>query len=59
MSDVAATLPERPPAAALLDKKMNKTHAMISGVAVGGALVIGLGFIGFRLSCLLYTSRCV
>jgi PiT family inorganic phosphate transporter len=50
MSDVAATLPERPPAAALLDKKMNKTHAMISGVAVGGALVIGLGFIGFRLS---------
>jgi PiT family inorganic phosphate transporter len=29
---------------------MNKTHAMISGVAVGGALVIGLGFIGFRLS---------
>jgi PiT family inorganic phosphate transporter len=29
---------------------MNKTHAMISGIAVGGALVIGLGFIGFRLS---------
>ena len=50
MSDLATTLPERPPAAALLDKKMNKTHAMISGVAVGGALVIGLGFIGFRLS---------
>ncbi len=50
MSDLAATIPERPPAAALLDKKMNKTHAMISGVAVVGALVIGLGFIGFRLS---------
>jgi PiT family inorganic phosphate transporter len=50
MSDLAATLPERPPAAALLDKKMNKTHAMISGVAVGGALIFGLGFIGFRLS---------
>jgi PiT family inorganic phosphate transporter len=50
MSDLATTLPERPPAAALLEKKMNKTHAMISGVAVGGALVIGLGFIGFRLS---------
>jgi PiT family inorganic phosphate transporter len=50
MSDLATTIPERPPAAALLDKKMNKTHAMISGIAVGGALVIGLGFIGFRLS---------
>jgi PiT family inorganic phosphate transporter len=50
MSELAATMPERPPAAALLDKKMNKTHAMISGVAVLGALVIGLGFIGFRLS---------
>src|SRR5580698_8033809 len=50
MSDSATVLAERPPAAALLDKKMNKTHAMISGVAVLGALVIGLGFIGFRLS---------
>jgi PiT family inorganic phosphate transporter len=34
----------------LLDKKMNKTRGMISGVAVGGALVVGLGFIGFHLS---------
>jgi PiT family inorganic phosphate transporter len=50
MPDLAATLPDRPPAAALLDKKMNKTHAMISGAVVLGALVIGLGFIGFRLS---------
>jgi len=50
MSDSATVIAERPPAAALLDKKMNKTHAMISGVAVVGALVIGLGFIGFRLS---------
>jgi PiT family inorganic phosphate transporter len=50
MSDLAATVPERPPAAALLDKKMSKTSAMISGIAVGGALVFGLGFIGFRLS---------
>ena len=50
MSDLAATLSERPPAAALLDKKMNKTHAMISGAVVLGALVIGVGFIGFRLS---------
>jgi PiT family inorganic phosphate transporter len=50
MSDLATTIAERAPAAALLEKKMNKTHAMISGVVVLGALVIGLGFIGFRLS---------
>ncbi len=50
MSDLATVVTERPPAAALLEKKMSKTHAMISGVAVVGALVIGLGFIGFRLS---------
>lgn len=50
MSDLATLVAERPPAAALLEKKMNRTHATISAVAVVGALVIGLGFIAFRLS---------
>ena len=49
MSDLATTAPARPPAAALLDKKMKKSHAMISGAVVIGALVIGLGFIAFHM----------
>jgi PiT family inorganic phosphate transporter len=49
MSDLATTVPGRPPAAALLDKKMKKSHAMISGGIVLAALVIGLGFIGIHL----------
>src|ERR1039457_3786883 len=50
MSDMATTVLERPPATSLLYKKMNKTRGIISGFAVMGALVIGLGFIGFHLS---------
>ena len=50
MSDLAATIPGRPPAADLLDKKMKKSHAMISGGVVLAALVTGLGFIGFNIS---------
>jgi PiT family inorganic phosphate transporter len=50
MSDLATTVSERPPAAALLDKKMKKSHAMISGGVVLSALVIGLGFIAVHLS---------
>jgi PiT family inorganic phosphate transporter len=50
MSDLATTIPGRPPAADLLDKKMKKSHAMISGGVVVAALVIGLGFIGFNIS---------
>ena len=50
MSDLATTLPARPPAAAILDKKMKKSHAMISGGVVLAALVIGLGFIAVHLS---------
>ena len=50
MSDLATAVPPRPSAAALLDKKMNKTHARISTAVVLAALVIGLGFIGFNLS---------
>ena len=49
MSDLATTFEGRPPAAALLDKKMKKSHAMISGGIVLTALVIGLGFIGFNI----------
>jgi hypothetical protein len=49
MSDLATTTPGRPPAAALLDKKMKKSHAMISGAVVIAALVIGLGFIAVHL----------
>jgi phosphate/sulfate permease len=49
MSDLAAVVAERPPAAALLDKKMKKSHAMISGGIVLAALVIGLGYIGFNI----------
>jgi inorganic phosphate transporter, PiT family len=50
MSDLATTVPGRPPAADLLDKKMKKSHAFISGVVVLAALVIGVGFIGFNIS---------
>jgi len=49
MSDLATVLEGRPPAAALLDKKMKKSHALISGGVVIAALVIGLGFIGFNI----------
>ena len=49
MSDLATTIPGRPPAAALLEKKMKKSHAMISGGVVLAALVIGVGFIGFNI----------
>jgi PiT family inorganic phosphate transporter len=47
---MATTLPVRPPAAELLDKKMKKSHAMISTVVVIAALVIGLGFIAVHLT---------
>ena len=49
MSDLATTLSERPSAAALLDKKMKKSHARISGGVVLVALAIGLGFIGSQI----------
>ena len=49
MSDTATTALGRPPASALLEKKMKKSHAMISGIVVFGALIVGLGFIGFNL----------
>jgi phosphate/sulfate permease len=49
MSDLAAVIETRSPSAAILDKKMKKSHAMISGGVVLIALVIGLGFIGFNI----------
>jgi PiT family inorganic phosphate transporter len=49
MSDLATTIPGRPPAADLLNKKMKKSHAMISTGVVLIALVVGLSFIGFHL----------
>ena len=50
MSDLATALPGRPPAAGLLEKKMKKSHALISGAIVLIALITGLGFIGFNVS---------
>jgi PiT family inorganic phosphate transporter len=50
MSDMATTLPARPPAADLLDKKMKKSHAMISGGVCIAALVIGIGYIGVSVA---------
>jgi PiT family inorganic phosphate transporter len=50
MADLAIAAPERPPAAALLDKKMKKSHAVISTGVVMAAAVIGLGFIGVNIA---------
>ena len=47
---VGVAAPERPPAAALLDKKMKKSHAMISTGVVLAAAVMGLGFIGVSIA---------
>ncbi len=49
MSDLATVAPGHP-TAGLLDKKMKKSHALISGGVVLIALVIGLGYIGFHIS---------
>ncbi len=49
MADRAIALEARPPAAALLDKKMKKSHAMISGGIVMAALAIGVGYIGVNI----------
>jgi PiT family inorganic phosphate transporter len=50
MSESAAAVAARPPAAALLDKKMHKSHAMISGVVVLIAMAIGIWFIATHIS---------
>jgi PiT family inorganic phosphate transporter len=50
MSEMATAISGRPPAADLLDKKMKKSHAMISTGVVLAALVAGIGFIGFHVA---------
>jgi PiT family inorganic phosphate transporter len=50
MTELATALPTRPPAAALLEKPMKKSHAMVSGIVVFGALIGGLGYIGFHIN---------
>ncbi len=49
MSEAEAVLQAPPSSAGLLDKKMAKSHAAISGVAVIIALVVGLAFIGYSI----------
>ena len=49
MSDLATAI-SRPPAASLLEKKMKKSHAMISGGVVLAAMVIGIGYIVVHVS---------
>src|SRR6478735_3821474 len=50
MSEAATAVAARPPAAAILDKKMHPTHAMISGAVVLLALIIGVWFIATHIS---------
>ena len=50
MSEAATAVAARPPAAALLEKKMHPTHAMISGAVVLLALIIGIWFIATHIS---------
>ncbi|MGA2560394.1 MAG: inorganic phosphate transporter [Terracidiphilus sp.] len=49
MSDLATVAPGHP-TARILDQKMKKSHALLSGVVVLAALVAGLGYIGFHIS---------
>ena len=50
MSDLATTAGAPPVGASLLDSKMKKSHAWISGMVVAVALIGGLGFIGFHIA---------
>jgi PiT family inorganic phosphate transporter len=50
MPQSATAVAARPPASALLDKKMHPSHAMISGGVVLIALIIGVWFIGTHIS---------
>jgi PiT family inorganic phosphate transporter len=49
MADLATIVEAQPAGASILDKKMKKSHAMISGGVVIAALVIGLGFIAYNI----------
>jgi PiT family inorganic phosphate transporter len=50
MADLATTVESLPAGASLLDKKMKKTSAWVSGSVVLVALVGGLGYIGFHIA---------
>jgi PiT family inorganic phosphate transporter len=49
MSDFATSVATAPPGASLLDKKMKKSPAWISGVIVLIALIGGLSYVGFHI----------
>jgi inorganic phosphate transporter, PiT family len=49
MSDIATSVATAPPGASLLDKKMKRSPAWISGVIVLVALVGGLSYVGFHI----------
>jgi len=50
MADLATAVEALPAGASLLDSKMKKSPAWISGAVVGLALVGGLGYIGFHVA---------
>jgi len=50
MAELATAVAARPPAAALLDKKMHPSHAIISGAVVITAMAVGIWFIGTHIS---------
>jgi PiT family inorganic phosphate transporter len=50
MADLATAVEALPQGASLLDRKMKKTSAWISGAVVAAALIGGLGFIGFHVA---------
>ncbi len=50
MADLATTAGAPPAGNSLLDSKMKKSHAWISGAIVVTALLGGLGYIGFNIS---------
>jgi PiT family inorganic phosphate transporter len=50
MADSAAVVGVTPPGASLLDKKMKKTSAWVSGAVVLIALVGGLSYIGYHIA---------
>jgi PiT family inorganic phosphate transporter len=49
MSDISTSVVTAPPGASLLDKKMKKSPAWISGVIVLVALLGGLSYVGFHI----------
>ena len=50
MADLATTAETLPAGASILDSKMKKSHAMISGGIVIAALVVGVGFIIYNIA---------